>query len=225
MRKQISYIISTSAIIKYCFRFVVYLIALFAVFPSVAGSYDDFFVAIIRDDVGALRRLLDQGMDPNSRDPKGQPALAVAIRRESPRALQMLLARPEIDVNALNGSGESALMLAAIAGDVDACRTLIERGAQIDKPGWTPLHYAASGVEPRTVRLLLDHGARIDAEAPNGSTPLMLAAQHGPEASIELLLARGADTRPRNRRGLQAIDLAEQVGRDWLVERLEKLPR
>jgi uncharacterized protein len=116
-------------------------------------------------------------------------------------------------------------MLAAIAGDLEACERLIERGAQLDKAGWTPLHYAASGPEPRIVRLLLDRGATIDAEAPNGSTALMLAAQHGPEASIELLLARGADTRRRNQRGLQAIDLAEQAGRDWLVERLEKLPR
>ncbi|MFT3955407.1 MAG: ankyrin repeat domain-containing protein [Piscinibacter sp.] len=181
-------------------------------------------MAIIRDDVGSLRKLLDQGMDPNSRDAKGQPALAVAIRRESPRAFQLLLARPGVDVNALNAAGESALMLAAIAGDIEACESLIERGAQIDKPGWSPLHYAASGPEPRIVRMLLDRGATIDTEAPNGSTALMMAAMHGPEASIELLLARGADTRRRNQRGLQAIDLAEQAGRDWLVERLQKLP-
>jgi uncharacterized protein len=211
--------------IMYRFRFIVYLIVMLALSPATAGSYDDFFVAIIRDDVSGLRRLLDQGMDPNSRDPKGQPALAVAIRRESPRAFALLLARPETDVNALNAAGESALMLAAIAGDLEACERLIERGAQLDKAGWTPLHYAASGPEPRIVRLLLDRGAAIDAASPNGSTALMLAAQHGPEASIELLLARGADTRRRNQRGLQAIDLAEQAGRDWLVERLEKLPR
>lgn len=209
----------------YRLRFAAYLIAVFIVFPANAGAYDDFFVAIIRDDVGSLRKLLDQGMDPNSRDPKGQPALAVAIRRESPRALQLLLTRPAIDVNALNGAGESALMLAAIAGDLDACTSLLERGAQIDKPGWAPLHYAASGPDPRIVRLLLDRGASIDAEAPNGSTALMMAAQHGPEATIELLLARGADTQRRNQRGLQAVDLAEQAGRDWLVERLQKLPR
>lgn len=206
-------------------RFALYLIVATMISPAIAGAYDDFFVAIIRDDVSGLRRLLDQGMDPNSRDPKGQPALAVAIRRESPRAFGLLLARPETDVNALNAAGESALMLAAIAGDVEACERLIERGAQVDKPGWSPLHYAASGPEPRVVRLLLERGAAIDAEAPNGSTALMMAAQHGPEATIELLLARGADTRRRNQRGLQAIDLADQAGRDWLVERLQKLPR
>ncbi len=209
----------------YRLRFTIYLIVVSMISPAMAGAYDDFFVAIIRDDVSGLRRLLDQGMDPNSRDPKGQPALAVAIRRESPGAFGLLLSRPGTDVNALNAAGESALMLAAIAGDIEACERLIARGAQIDKPGWSPLHYAASGPEPRIVRLLLERSAAIDTEAPNGSTPLMMAAQHGPEATIELLLARGADTRRRNQRGLQAIDLAEQAGRDWLVERLEKLPR
>lgn len=210
---------------KRLLKFLFYLVVVLWFSSAKAGAYDDFFVAIIRDDVASLRRLLDQGMDPNSRDPKGQPALAVAIRRESPRALEVLLGRSGTDVNALNAAGESALMLAAIAGDLEASERLLERGAQVNKSGWSPLHYAASGPEPRIVRLLLQRGAAIDAEAPNGSTPLMLAAQHGPEASIELLIQSGADTRRRNQRGLQAIDLAEQAGRDWLVDRLQMLPR
>lgn len=206
-------------------KYFVYLVIFIGFSSAGAGSYDDFFVAIIRDDASAVRSLLDRGIDPNSRDPKGQPALAVAIRRESPRAFAALLSRPDVDVNALNPAGESALMLAAIAGDLDACRQLLERGALVRKPGWSPIHYAASGPETRIVRLLLDRGAEIDAEAPNGTTALMLAAQAGPETTVEFLLARGADTRRRNQRGLQAIDFAEQAGRDWLVERLEKLPR
>ena len=206
-------------------KFGVYLAVVTVISSAGAGSYDDFFVALIRDDTGSVRTLLDRGMDPNSRDPRGQPALSVAIRRESPRSFATLLARPDIDVNALNAAGESPLMLAAIAGDIEACRQLIERGALVRKPGWSPIHYAASGPETGIVRLLLDRGAEIDADAPNGMTALMLAAQNAPETTVELLLARGADTRRRNQRGMQAIDLAEQAGRDWLVERLEKLPR
>jgi ankyrin repeat protein len=206
-------------------RFAAYLVLASALSTASAGSYDDLFVAIIRDDAGSVRALLDRGMDPNSRDPKGQPALAVAIRRESPRAFATLLTRPDIDVNALNAAGESPLMLAAIAGDIEACRQLIARGAQVRKAGWAPIHYAASGPETGVVRLLLDRGAEIDAEAPNGMTALMLAAQNAPQTTVDLLLVHGADTRRRNQRGMQAIDLAEQAGRDWLVERLEKLPR
>ena len=80
-------------------------------------------------------------------------------------------------------------------------------------------------VTKRLAKLLLESGASVDAESPNGTTPLMLAARHAPEATVELLLQRGADSRRRNQRGLQAIDFAEAGGRDYLVERFQKLPR
>lgn len=206
-------------------KIVVYTIITIGFSSARAGSYEAFFQAVIRDDVGTLRSLLAQGMDPNSRDPKGYPALALAVRRESPRAFAMLLAHPETDVNALNSAGESALMLAAIAGDLEACDRLLARGANVQQPGWSPIHYAASGPGTEIVERLLDRGAAVDAEAPNGTTPLMLAAQHAPEATVSLLLQHGADTRRRTQRGLQAIDFAELGGREWLVERFEKLPR
>lgn len=210
---------------KLYIKFALYLSVIAASFGLRAGAYDDLFVAVIRDDVGSLKSLLAQGVDPNSRDPKGMPALMLAVRRESPRVFEVLLAHPEIDVNARNAAGESALMLTAIAGDLEASQRLIDRGATVQHGGWSPIHYAASGPSTALVRLLLEQGASVDALAPNGTTPLMLAAQHAPEATVELLLQRGADPRRRNQRGLQAIDFAEMGGRDFLVERFEKLPR
>lgn len=192
---------------------------------AVAGAYDDLFVAVIRDDASALSKLLRQGVDPNSRDPKGVPAISLAIKRESPKAFETLLAHPAIDVDARNAAGETPLMLTAIAGDLEASQQLVARGAQVQFPGWSPIHYAASGPNTRLVQWLLDRGALADAESPNGTTPLMLAAQHAPEGTVELLLKRGADPRKRNQRGLRAADYAEMGGRDFLVERFEKLPR
>lgn len=206
-------------------KLILQAIVFSAIFSAQAGAYDDLFVAVIRDDVAALSTLLRQGVDPNSRDPKGMPALAVAVRRESPKAFQVLLAQPGIDVDARNAAGETTLMLTAIAGDLQASEQLVARGAQVQFPGWAPIHYAASGPNTQLVQWLLDRGASVDAQAPNGTTPLMLAAQHAPEATVELLLKRGADPRRRNQRGLQAIDHAEMGGRDFLVERFEKLPR
>lgn len=210
---------------KLWFRFALYLLLALEVPLAAAGSYDDLFVAIIRDDVGSLAKLLARGVDPNSRDPNGQPALIVAIRRESPRAFDLLLAHPTLDPDAANAADETALMLTAIAGDVDASRKLLARGAKAQRPGWSPIHYAASGPSADMTKLLLDSGASVDAESPNGTTPLMLAAGHAPEATVELLLQRGADPRRRNQRGLQAIDFAEAGGREYLVGRFQKLPR
>lgn len=205
------------------FKYLAYLIVAITVSSASAGAYDDFFRALTRDDVAWLRSLLQQGVDPNSRDPKGYPALSLALRRESPGAFALLLAHPDTDVNARNTAGESPLMLAAIAGDLDSSQRLLARGARIDGPGWTPLHYAASGPSTQLVELLLTHGAMLEAEAPNGSTALMLAAQTGPESTVDLLLRRGADPKRRNQRGLQAVDFARTGGRDWLADRLELL--
>ena len=38
-----------------------------------AGSYEDFFVAIQRDDGVTVESLLRRGFDPNTSDAKGQP--------------------------------------------------------------------------------------------------------------------------------------------------------
>lgn len=207
------------------FKILLQLLLAMSVSCVFAGAYDDLFVAVIRDDASGLTKLLRQGVDPNSRDPKGLPALSVAIKRESPKAFEILLAQPSIDVDASNAAGETPLMLTAIAGDLESSQKLVARGAKVRFPGWSPIHYAASGPNTRLVQWLLDHGAQVDAESPNGTTPLMLAAQHAPEGTVELLLQRGADPRKRNQRGLQAADYAEMGGRDFLVERFEKLPR
>lgn len=210
---------------RFSFKYLLYLLLLITVLSAKAGTYDDFFRALTRDDVSWLRSLLQQGVDPNTRDPKGYPALSLALRRESPGAFALLLAHPDTDVNALNSVGESPLMLAAIAGDLEASQKLLARGARVNGPGWTPLHYAASGPNTRLVELLLSQGADLEAAAPNGSTPLMLAAQAGPEATIDLLLRRGADPKRRNQRELQAVDFARMGGREWLAKRLEPLSR
>jgi ankyrin repeat protein len=204
---------------------IVYLIVAMCFSVAHAGSYDDFFVAVIRDDAGAIKSLLDKGFDANSLDPKGQPAANVAIQRDSGRALEALVAAPALNVNLLNPAGESALMLAAIKGQLEWCERLLQRGAKVNQPGWTPLHYAASGPNPRIVELLLGRGAVLDARSPNGSTPLMMAARYGSEDAVRMLLERGADATLRNERDLDAADFAQLAGREKLAEQLQRRRR
>lgn len=207
------------------FKKAIYFIVVAWVSSSHAGSYEDFFTALMRNDPATVTALLDRGFDPNARDPKGQTGLAVALRSEARQAAMALVSHPSLDVNALNDAGESALMLVVIRGDIDLARRLLERGAKVNQPGWAPLHYAASGPEVRLVELLLDRGADIDAGSPNGSTALMMAARYGSEAGVELLLKRGADPKRRNERRLTAADFAREAGRVPLAGRLAALAR
>ena len=84
----------------------------------------------------------------------------------------------------------------------------MERGADVNKTGWAPLHYAATGGHVAVMRLLLENHAYIDAESPNGTTPLMMAARYGSESSVKLLLEEGADPTLKNEQGLTALDFA-----------------
>ena len=185
-----------------------------------ADATDDFFTAVKRDNGGSITELVRRGVDPNVRDAKGQTALVMAMREENLKVAEALLASPGIDVDAANAAGETPLMLAAIKGRLDWCRRLLDRGARVERPGWTPLHYAASGPDAKVVTLFLDRGANVEAESPNRSTPLMMAARYGTEDSVKVLLDRGADLSRRNELGLSAADFARDAGRESLSRRL-----
>ncbi len=181
-----------------------------------AGAYEDFFVAILRDDPNAIAALLRRGFDPNTRDPKGQVGLAIALHNGSMKAFAALLASRTVNVEARNAEDESPLMLAALKGNVDAVKALIARNADVNKTGWAPLHYAASAgsaQHTQIIALLLENYAYIDATSPNGTTPLMMAAHYGSTASVQLLLDEGADPTLKNQLGLTAADFAMRVSR------------
>ncbi|RQP22197.1 ankyrin repeat domain-containing protein [Piscinibacter terrae] len=212
-------------ILKKYFKNSIYLFAAIGISSSFAGSYDDFFKAVDLNDTRAVQALLQRGFDANSRDSKGQTGLFLALRGGAFDVAELLIKAPNLDVNAVNEAGESALMMAALKGQPELSQRLIERGAAVDKTGWSPLHYAATGPDPAVVKLLLDRGASIDARSPNGSTPLMMASQYGSEASAALLLQRGADPRIRNDRGLTAVDFARLAHREALAASLERAQR
>lgn len=178
-----------------------------------AGSYDDFFLGIDKDNAILVQDLLARGFDPNTVNPQGIPGLLIAIRAPAPKVTATLLAHPDIKIEQRNRRDESALMLAALDGNLDLCKVLLEMDADVNKPGWTPLHYAATNSHIDVIRLLLDNFAYIDAASPNGTTPLMMAAMYGNSSAVKLLLEAGADPTIKNALGLTAIDFAQQVKR------------
>jgi ankyrin repeat protein len=183
---------------------------------AAAGSYEDFFTAILRDDPDTITALLRRGFDPNTRDAKGQVGLVIALKQESQKAFEAILAARNTQVDARNAQDESPLMMAAIKGNEDAVKQLIARDADVNKTGWAPLHYAASGGTEQHLRiaaLLLENHAYIDAASPNGTTPLMMAAQYGSSDMVTFLLQEGADPALKNGLGLTAVNFAQRVSR------------
>jgi len=198
-------------------KFAIYLIVIIGFSVSNAGSYDDFFAAIKHDNPDVIRALLKRGFDPNTVGPSGDYGLILAIREPSFKVVDALLDSPATQVEVRTPKDESPLMLAALKGYVAVCQKLIARDADVNKPGWTPLHYAATGGHLEIMRMLLEASAYIDAASPNGSTPLMMAAMYGTTDAVKLLLEAGADPTLKNVLGLSAIDFARQTQKEDAV--------
>lgn len=194
---------------KYLFHLIVFI----GYSNAIAGSYEDFFAAVQRDDGQTITALIRQGFDANVPDPKGEHALFAATRENATKAIAALLQWDKIDVEPRNKVDESPLMLASLGGNLQTVKLLIARGADVNKPGWTPLHYAATRGHLDVMRVLLDENAYIDAASPNGTTPLMMAAFYGTPSAVKLLLEAGADPMLKNQLGLTAIDFAQRANR------------
>lgn len=195
------------------FKYLVYLYVLIGFSCVNAGSYEDFFIAIKRDDSSAILTLVLRGFDPNTLNPDKQHGLYLALREESLKVAKVLIEIPQTNIDVINDVGETPLMIAALKGQVALANALLARDADVNKEGWTPLHYAATAGNTELISLLLEKYAYIDAESPNSTTPLMMAAQYGTPSAVKLLLEEGADPLIKNKLNLTAIDFATKAGR------------
>lgn len=189
----------------------------------------EFWEAIARDDTRTVQTLLLRGVATNAVHPEHGPAVVVAARERAWSTLRELASIAGTRVDAPNARGETALMLASLHGHLESARLLVEKGAEVNRPGWAPLHYAAVSGNVELVRFLLDRNAYIDAQSPNRTTPLMMAARHARSDVARLLVELGADPTPRNDTRMDAADYAQQQEltelAGWLKERAAQYAR
>ena len=137
-----------------------------------------------------------------------------AMSNDDPDKINTILSRG-YDVNRLDISGHTALMVAAFRGHVETVKLLLDRGADVnvrDRSGATALMYAAffAGKDnprqkcPEIIDLLVNQGADVNAVDERGTTPLMFAAAHRETELARRMIQHGADTRAKNANGVTA---------------------
>ncbi|MGG4392837.1 ankyrin repeat domain-containing protein [Paenibacillus thiaminolyticus] len=151
---------------------------------------------------------------------------------DASRLSALLEANPQL-TNEKNGDGLLPLGMSAHCGRVEAVRTLLDLGAEVNAmsrsaisfiPSNTALHAAIAGARNQEViQLLLERGANPGLFDSNGHTCLHVAAMHddGIEV-IRLLLEHGADVNARAEGGDTALSLALAQGHRHAAEFLRR---
>jgi FOG: Ankyrin repeat len=139
-------------------------------------------------------------------------------------ALRMLDADPSL-LDSYSDDGFPAVGLAVFFRHPELASALIERGADVNAAARNafrvaPVHAAAATRDCAMMKLLLDHGAGVNARQQLGYTALHTAAQLGDAVMLDFLLAAGADPRATGDDGKTPADLAAAHGHTGIVERL-----
>ena len=156
--------------------------------------------------------LLDAGADPNVALPEGETILMTAARSGNPQVLLALLDAGAETESRDSFYGETALIFATAENHAGAVEALLAGGADVNGPAaamtytsrragqsvlglgeWTPLMYAAreNALEAGTV--LIDAGAELDTQDPDGATALVIAIINAHYEFANMLIDAGAD--------------------------------
>ena len=129
------------------------------------------------------------------------------------KLIALLTARPDA-VDEPDAVGLTPLQYAALWGQIEAAKLLIEHGADVNlAKNWSPLHYAAAEGEEALAAVLLDAGSDINIRSKaDDTTPLHVATVKKQTPMVRFLIERGADLNMATKSGWNACHFAAHEG-------------
>ena len=131
----------------------------------------------------------------------------------------------DIDLEYLSSDRCNVLHYAAMTGDLDRVKLLLEKGADVnlaDKYDRTPLHFAASSDNLELVKYLVEQGADVNAKDNEESSVLHEAAFSRNLELVKYLVEQGADINAKDDEGSSILHRAAHSGSlelvQWLIQ-------
>ncbi len=209
--------------------------------PDLANDYGitPMNLAMENRSLAMVRLLLDAGADPNAANWSGETLLMTSARTGFSEAMELLL-DAGADVNVQDPRRhQSALMWAIAFNNPQGAKVLIDHGADVNASsiqlkesfnplqlegyggttidsismgGYTPLLFASRVGDLETARVLIEHGADVNARSVGDGTPLIMAASQGHEDLALYLLSEGANPNVADGNGMTPLHYALRDG-------------
>lgn len=142
-----------------------------------------------------VKYLIEKGSNVNARADDGMTPLHLASYYGQTGAVNALI-NAGADVNARN-KNQTPLIAALMGRHTDIVEILLKNKANLDfrfQKGLSPVHISVIKRDPKSLKLLIDHGATVNARDENGLTPLDYAKH--PEVRnkkvVNILMKAGA---------------------------------
>ena len=181
----------------------------------------DLSQAINNKDVERVKKLLNEGADPNSRNPNCFPALYKAVTTSIEIVKLLIDAKADLNIKTFGGKNTPLMTAAENSGtnsSLETVKLLLDSKADINAKalsGFTALSFVAANSFTKgsldTVKLLLDYKADTNVKGTTGITPLLLAAKNSNTKSsldtVKLLIDYGANVFDKTNIGETISDL------------------
>ena len=180
-------------------------------------------VAMINDNIELCRLLLARGADTILIDVDGNSLLALAVLEGVSPLVVKLLLEQNVDRNAKNRHGESALHLAARMGRVDFVKVLIDFGIDINATsalGGTALHVASNRAGEEIAKELIASAADVNVIDVQGRKALHVAIFGGHLEVFKLLVEKTSNINQQDVYGNTALSIAALNGEEAAVNLL-----
>lgn len=135
--------------------------------------------------------LLQHGAHPNAMTKTAETPLHWAAMSDRPEVVRELVHAGGDANRATELTKETPLHFAAQLGFEQAVRSLLGSANVMARSSehWTALHYAAAYGHTPIAKVLIEHGADMNAKTLSGRTALVLASEYGHKSVVSLLLS------------------------------------
>ena len=180
---------------------------------GMTGTVGDLVKAIKMQQPDLIRKLLDFGVEINTKDYRYEPLFEAAVTGNRQIVEMLLDAGAEIDHRSVWGG--TALFGAISLDHLELVQLLLAKGADPslrEKSGRTTFAYVRSAA---VAKILIERGADIESTNSYHQTPLMAAAGGSAQRDVELvelLIAAGANLEYKDKEGTTALILAARKG-------------